>query len=456
MVRFGSLRRLFSPTVLALAGLALLALVPRLALFPHTAYLAPNPHPLADATVWQIWGRDLWRYGLDDIDQITPKTYLGYHYVFWAVAQVYALTSPDFVIPSTRLHYMMKVPPILFDLLSMFVIFAATRRVAPLLPDRVGVVRRWAPVQTLERGGVTAEDTLGLTAGALYVFSPGVIYDSAVWAQSESVITFFMLAAILTLATGRVGPAWALWAVAFVIKPQPLVIVPALAAFTFWRFGWWGVARGAAGAAVGAFALLGYFLATGNARYIWEVYQELFRTFDTQISVNAWNLWWPGQQLNDLRASDVLIPLGPVSLTVDRMSFLLLAATTLATLSYLNTRRDLVGLLVSCAMLEFVFYLFPLSTHERYLYPFFPFLAPMLLLQPRWLLLFLPLTAIFFLNVFFAAPSDPDMSKAALNSDLGLALSMVNVALFAITATALLTAAFRARPWPPLLRPIAT
>jgi Gpi18-like mannosyltransferase len=352
-----------------------------------------------------------------------------------------------------RLHYLVKVPPVLFDLLLAPLIFMATRRAARLLPEGLAAARRLPPVQALEDTlGLAAEDTLGLAAGWAFLLSPGVIYDSAVWAQTESIITFFMLGAILALAVGRVGPAWALWAIAFVIKPQPVVIVPALVALTFWRFGWWGLVRGALGATAGAFGMLGYFLATGNGPFIWGIYQELFQTYDQHISVNAWNLWWIGH-VNGLRASDVLVSLGPFDLTVQGTSYLLLVLSTLAILSYLHVRRDLVGLLVACAMLEFAFYLFPISTHERYLYPLFAFLAPLLLLQPRWLILYVPLSAIFFLNIFFTSPSDPDIMGTYLESDFGLAMAGLNVAFFVVTAAALVVVAFRARPWPHPLRP---
>lgn len=453
MTRLARVRQLFTPVVLIMTGLLGIALAARLSLFPQIAYQTPNPEPFADIAVWEVWSRTLWERGLDDVSEITPKTYLGYHYVFWAVGQVYGLMSPDFELGTRRLLYLLKVPPVIFDLLLVPLIFTATRRVARLLPEGLAAARQLRPVRALEQRGLAAEDTLGLTAAAVFVFSPAVIYDSAVWAQSESMITFFMLAAVLTLAKGRVGFAWALWAIAFIIKPQPVVIVPALVAFTFWRFGWLGLLRGALGAGAGAFAMLGYFLLTGNGPYILDVYQELFKTFDQHISINAWNLWWLGQQLNGLRASDVLVPLGVVDLTVQGTSYLLLVLATLATLAYLHVRRDLVGLLVACAMLKFAFYLFPISSHERYLFPFFAFLAPLLLLQRRWLILYMPLSAIFFLNIYFTAPSDPDISKALLNSDFGLAMAGLNVAFFVVTATVLLVAAFRTRPWPHLLRP---
>jgi len=445
MTPTGRVRRLLP--LLSLAGLIAAALAVRLPLFNQVAYMAPNPVPFSDAAVWELWARDLWRYGLDDLSRIEPRTYVGYHYVFWAVGQVYALTSPDFEIGTDRLLWLVKVPPVLFDLLLIPLVYAATRRAARLLPDALASARRSWPLERLERAGLPAEDALGLGAAALFVFSPAVVYISAVWAQSESVITFFMLAAVLALASGRVGWAWALWAVAFVIKPQPVVIVPALVAFTYWRFGWWGLARGALGAATGGVAMLGYLLATGNGPYILDVYQTLFTTHDALISVNTWNVWWVGQQEAGLRASDVLIGAGPVSLTVEAMSFVLLVLSTVVALAYLCGRRNLVGLLVACAMLEFAFYLFPISTHERYLYPLFAFLAPVVLLQPRWLLAYVPLAAIFFLNVFFASPTDPDWSKAPLNSTFGYAMAAVNVVIFVAVAAALAAGSAGGRPW---------
>src|SRR3990172_3187757 len=88
--------RLVSPVVLAFAVLVVVAVAVRAPLFPHIAYMAPNPVPFSDATVWEVWSRDLWEHGLDDLSQIEPKTYVGYHYVFWAVGQVYGFISPHF------------------------------------------------------------------------------------------------------------------------------------------------------------------------------------------------------------------------------------------------------------------------------------------------------------------------------------------------------------------------
>ncbi len=443
--------KLLSPAALAMAALVIVALAVRLPFFPYSAYMSVNP-PLSDAAVWELWSRTLWQHGLGNISLIEPKTYVGYHYVFWAVGEVYGLFSPDFKLGPGLLLYLEKLPPLFFDLLLIPLLFFATRRVARLLPDEVAATKRLAPVAALERRGLAVEDTLGLAAAAALVLAPAVIYDSAVWAQSESVISFFMLAAILSLAAGRVGPAWALWAVAFVIKPQPVVIVPTLVAFTFWRFGWRGLVRGAAGAVAGGMALLGYFLVTGNGPYILDVYRELFRTYDQHISINAWNLWWFGQ-LHGLHASDAILALGPVELTVQGTSLLLLVLSTLAALSYLHVRRDLAGLLIASAMLEFAFYMLPISTHERYLYPLFVFLAPVVVLQPRWATLYVPLSAIYFLNIFFASPSDPDIFGSYLQSDFGQAMAGLNVSAFVATAAALALASWRVRPWPSPLRP---
>ena len=446
------LRRRPSLSLLALAGLIILAGLARVPLFPLVAYMAPEPAPFSDSAVWELWSRDLYRGGLHNLSDIKPETYLGFHYVLWGVAQVYGRISPEYELGTNTLLYLIKLPEVIADLALIPLIFFATRRAARLLPEALSAVRGWTPVRALEHRGLPAEDTIGLAGAAVFAFSPAVMYDSAVWAQSDSMISVFMLGAVLALAGKRIELAWALWAVGFVIKPQPIVIVPALVAFTYWQFGWRGIVRGAAGTAAGGLGSLGYFLATGNGPYIWKVYQTIFVVHDQHISINAWSLWWPGQQLAGLRASDALLSIGPLDITVRVTSFVLLTLSTLLVLAYMEKRRDLVGLLVACAMLEFAFYLFPISTHERYLYPFFVFLAPLLFLQPRWLLVYAPLSVIFFLNVYFASPTDPDMSKAALNSAFGHAMSMVNVALFAAAALALATSAGRARPWPGLLR----
>ena len=430
---------LATPAALSMGALLLVALAVRLALFPQVAYMAPNPLPFSDAAVWEVWSREIWEHGLDDVSRIEPKTYLGYHYVFWAVGLVYSRISPEFELETDTLFYLLKVPPVLFDLALVPLIFVATRRCVRLLPEGLAAARRVRLVQALERRGLAPEDTLGIAAAAAVVLAPGVVYDSAVWAQSESAISFFMLAAVLALVSGRPGAAWALWAVAFVIKPQPVVIVPALAAFTFWQFGRAGVMRATAGALASGFGMLGYFIATGNGAYIIDVYRELFQTYDAHLSINAWNLWWPAQQLADARASDQLVALGPLSLSIEAASFVLLVVATLAILAFLNSRRDLTGLLVACAMLEFAFYVLPISTHERYLYPFFVFLAPVLFLQPRWLLLYAPLSLTFFVNIFFASPTDPDWSKAPLNSALGHAASALHTVFFASALGVLIT-----------------
>ena len=96
MTQLAKLRRFFSPTVLSMVGLLVVATAARIPLFPQVAYMAPNPVPFSDAGVWELWSRTLWEHGLDDLSLIEPKTYLGYHYVFWAVGQVYGLISPDF------------------------------------------------------------------------------------------------------------------------------------------------------------------------------------------------------------------------------------------------------------------------------------------------------------------------------------------------------------------------
>ncbi len=88
MTQLAKVGRLLSPAMLAMVGLLIVAAIARVLLFPQVAYLTPNPVPFSDTAVWELWSRTLWEHGLDDLSLIEPKTYLGYHYVFWAVGQV--------------------------------------------------------------------------------------------------------------------------------------------------------------------------------------------------------------------------------------------------------------------------------------------------------------------------------------------------------------------------------
>ncbi|HXF50782.1 MAG TPA: glycosyltransferase 87 family protein [Dehalococcoidia bacterium] len=418
--------------VAALALMAILMfLLSRLPLFPYGANLRPGH---ADATLFKVWAYQSWSGGFADIFRNSDTNYVGYHYLLWPVAALYGRMNPDFQLDTMTLHYLIKAPPVLFDLLAAVLVFAVARWLLTRTPSAVpGFVRRWRWLPAL---GLSGEDALAAAAAALFAFHPAVIYDSAVWAQTDSIITFFELAAIFALARGRTAAAGFLFAVGFVMKPQPVVILPALAAFTWWRFGWRGALDGVAGCLAGLTLLLGFFVLHGDGPRLVAIYRGLFTPSDEYLSLAAWNVWWFSDIGTAATPRYPLLAVGGATLRIAHLALLLTGAATLVALAYLRRRTDAVGLLVASAYLVFVFYMLPLSTHERYLYPLFGLLAPVAVVERRWLPLYLFLTPVFALNLFAAAPTDPDLVETLLVSRLSFAMTALNIVAFlAVTAS---------------------
>ncbi len=411
----------------------------RLPFFPYSAHLQPGH---ADATLFKVWAYQAWSGGFANLFRNSDTNYVGYHYLLWPVGAIYGRLNPDFELPTMTLHYLIKAPPVIFDVLTAALVFVVARRLVAGSPGAVPRrLRRWRPLWRL---GIRPEIVLAGVAAALFAFNPAVIYDSSVWAQTDSIITFFELAAIFALARGLPLAGWFLLAVGFVIKPQPIVLVPALAAFTWWRFGWRGSALGASGAVLGLASLLGFFVLHGDGPRLVSIYQGLFTPSEYDLSLAAWNLWWFGDVAATNAGPDsALAAFGGATLRVSDISLLLTGVATLVALGYLRRRADLRGLLVVSSYLVFVFYMTPLSTHERYLYPLFGLLAPVVVADRRWLPLYLLLTPVFTLNLFATAPTDPDLVGDLLRSRLGLAMTGLNVAAFAAVTAALAVTALR-------------
>ncbi|HWQ28457.1 MAG TPA: glycosyltransferase 87 family protein [Dehalococcoidia bacterium] len=352
----------------------------RLPFFPYGANLRPGQ---ADATLFKVWAYQSWSGGFANIFRNSDTNYVGYHYFLWPIGALYGRLNPDFELPTMTLHYLIKAPPVLFDLLTAALVFAVARWLLTASPGGALVTpRRW---RWFGKSGLRPEDALAAGAAALFAFHPAVIYDSAVWAQTDSIITFFELAAIFALVRGRVFAAGALFAIGFVMKPQPIVILPALAAFTWWRHGWRGALAGVAGGTSGLALLLGFFVLHGDGPRLVAIYRSLFTPSDEYLSLAAWNVWWFSDVGTGATPAYPLLALGGVTLRVAHLALLLTGATTLVALAHLRRRTDAIGLLVASAYLVFVFYMLPLSTHERYLYPLFGLLAPVVVVERRWL-----------------------------------------------------------------------
>jgi len=429
--------------------LALLAvtLAVRLPLLPLTAHLSGD---YSDLLIFKQWAGLIHERGLANIYQAPDVNYIGYNYFLWAAGLVYGWLSPQFDTSSFRLDLLVKAPPVLFDLLLVWATFAVSSRLLERHPEAVdGALLRLPMLRRLPMPPGVALALLPATAVA---FTPALVYDSTVWAQTDGITTFFILAAVLALAAGRPVPAFFLWAVGFAIKPQPLFVLPLLIAFAWWHWRWKGLGRAIIGAVAGLGLIYGYWLMNGKAAELLHVYEMLFTPQPT-LSMQAWNLWWlPAIHTHPL-PDDTLLSVAGASLSYKNASILAFGAAALLALAYLRRHRDLPGLLEASAFMAFAFYMLPVSVHERYLYPFFVLIAPVLMLRPRWLLLYAPLSVTFFLNVFIVGPAYKPFATRYLYSELTVGVAALHTLVFALLSLAMLRAALPPLPALPAASP---
>lgn len=392
---------------LLLALLLGAALAARAALMPYHAYL---PGGYLDERFWTTWMQGIHEHGVLNVFRATNTNYVGYQWVLWALSLVYGWMDGSYEQPGPSLHLLVKTPSVLADLVLIVLVWEATSLLARGEGGRRG--RR-----------------LALTAAAVIAFQPAVLYDGAVWAQTDAAISAAMLAAVVLAARGRPGAAWAAWAVGFLIKPQPVLLLPVLAIFTLRTAGWRGMARGAAAAAGAAAVVLGPWIAHGDLQRVTSAYGALMGSDYGRLSVSAWNTWWFADRFGDAAPQDAVAVLP--FLTYRMLGTLLsLGAATIAG-GYVWARADLRRALIAGAYMVLAFYMLPVSIHERYLFPFLALLLPVAAVERRWLWLYVPASITLFVNMYVIAPSVSSWAGRWVDAPFIWGMAAVNVGLFA-------------------------
>ena len=352
----------------------------------------------------------------------------GYLYVLWGLGAIGGALAP--IVGQNATSGLVKIPGILADIGVAWLVFAICRRWGGELIDRMRLR--------------VDSDTLGLVAATIYLFNPGVIFDSAVWGQIDSVGTLVLLGTIYALARGWTEVA-ALGAVAaLLVKFQFAFLIPVVAVVGLRRHllgssadpdhdGRREPLRVLTSLAVGFGALtlimlpfdmvlyaplpggdphglLGLFPAADSSRSLIGKLGEAAGTY-TGLSVNAMNMWrnpWSG--LGDsLHWGDdrvVGIVLGGISLTWQQVGMLLFAAAALLALVAVARRDDLRGILLASLVLSIAFFVLPTRVHERYLFPALALAAPLVLSGRAWPWIYGGLSLSFFLNVYWVYTED--------------------------------------------------
>lgn len=235
--------------------------------------LATEPGYTYDVQAYKRWAIGAAIGGVDEVYLRSDMDYPPlYAYILYPLAKVYlAMVPPDgeTVEDSTLLTVLVKLPPLLFDLLMAGLLALWVRRRNIESPDRW---TRWLPW--------------------IYLLNPVVLMEGAYWGQPDSIHSSLVLACFLWLGWARSAwPAWVLLALATLMKPLGAPFIPLLGILSLVRHGFRStVVGGLLGLATAALIFLPFIVTGRSEATIQRVLGDVKAMSYT--STNAHNLWW--------------------------------------------------------------------------------------------------------------------------------------------------------------------
>ena len=370
------------PALLVLAGLA----VVKLLVMPYCPGFGP------DVGDYQAWGSQIATFG-------PAHTYAqgffldyppGYLYALWVVgilAHAIGATG-DFY------RVIIESPAIVADLVLAILVYAYMRR-----------------------GG---RPEMAFIAMLMVALNPALLFDTVVWGQSDSVMTFVTLLSIVAILGEQYEIAWGLAAIAVLVKPQGLMMLPVLGIWTMLETDFATWIR--SGIALIAVFVIG--IAPFQIGHEWNWIIKLYTStaaYYHETSVNAFNLM---ALLGGLRQAD--------STTFAGVSFFALGMSLLVPLYafvawILWSGRTPTRLMFASFIAIFGFFMVAPRMHERYLYPALALAVPLALEAPEMLAVFAILTITCFINLVYVLHTLNTVVFLDARDGLAMATSALNV-----------------------------
>lgn len=296
----------------------------------------------------------------------------GYMYILYGIGALSALLKLEYLSP---LHLLLlRLPAIVCDLAACHIIYRMASK-------------RFNELHSM------------IIAG-LYLLNPAVIMNSSIWGQVDSVFMLAVLFMVLLLMEEKNIPAYYVFAVGILLKPQTLIFAPLLlfgiyenvfakdfSMPKFWKNLLWGL---------GAIALMVLLCVPFGLSKVWSQYTDTLGSYP-YISVNAYNFWallgknWASQDTAFL------------FFTYKELGTIVIVALTIASaLIFLKRMKSADRYFVSGSFIALTMFLFSVRMHERYLYPVMLMLLMAFVMtgSKHMLYSYVVLTACHFLNVW--------------------------------------------------------
>ncbi len=266
---------------------------------------------------------------------------------------------------------------------------------------------------------------MAFVAMLLVALNPALLFDTVVWGQSDSVMTFVTLLSIAAILGRQYEVAWGLAAIAVLVKPQGLMILPVLGVWTMLEADFATWIR--SGLALIAVAIIG--IAPFQIGHEWNWIIKLYTStaaYYHETSVNAFNLM---ALIGGLRQAD--------SETIAGVSYFALGMSLLVPLygfiAWILWRgRTPTRLIFAAFIAIFGFFMVAPRMHERYLYPAIVLAVPLALEAPEMLAVFVVISITGLINLAYVLHTLNTVVFLDARDTLAMATSVLNVAALAL------------------------
>lgn len=302
--------------------------------------------------------------------------------IFGATGHIYkSFVSPEYDAGLPAYRLIIKLPAILADLLLC-------------------VLLGWIVAKMRGRNA-------GWLAAGIVALHPAIVYESAVWGQTDSIFTLFLVTSIAALAWERTALAAVFFTLAFLTKAQTAALLP--------LFGVWYLIRpsrmlwGLLGSSIVLLVVLLPFALGGAIPNIWHVYTGSVGYYPV-ISSAAYNFWWSLLADSSWSRHDTELLFNVITFrTAGYLLFVLATGSALVILanrmrSVLTPRQTLPILFLLASLSSFAFFLFLTEMHERYLFPFVALALPVAFTGRREAWIYTLVSGLFFMNLLGYLP----------------------------------------------------
>lgn len=295
----------------------------------------------ADQNAFRVWAERLVNLGPAQFysTQVFTNNPLGILYFFWLIGVVKSLILPSIPFDST-IDPLLKLAGNISDLMIGFLIYKIVRK--------------------------KLSEKLANLAALFYIFNPGLIFNSAIWGQYDSLAILFLVSTVYFCIIKKSPAISAIFfSLACITKPQSLQLAPFLFFYFLKNFKLLQWVYSIAAFAVTAVILFIPFFPTNPLYGIYSVLTGSTNLF-TCTTCNALNFWGIlGDWKNDM---DLFL-----NIPLLYWGFIMLIGCLILIFNLKKLKTDVFYFTLSISMLAFFMLL--TRMHERYLAYFFPFLV---------------------------------------------------------------------------------